>query len=145
VEAARSLAAIEADRPSRYRTTDHAGVLNMRARLALAACLAFTGSSAFSETGQDVFNDKCGDCHSLDPSPVATAPPLKGVVGRKIASIAGFEYSDALKSKSGVWTEANLDVFLANPQSFAPGTTMFGGAPDPADRKAIIGYLKAAK
>jgi cytochrome c len=73
------------------------------------------------------------------------APSLKGVVGRKIASLADFSYSDALKAKGGTWTEQALDAFLTNPQAFAPGATMFTTPPDPADRKAIIDYLKTQK
>ena len=113
-------------------------------RLALAVILALAAAPAFAATGQDVFNDKCGDCHTVDP-PSGTAPALKGVVGRKIASLPDFQYSDALKAKGGVWTEAALDAFLASPKSFAPGTQMFAGASDPTERQAIIDYLKTVK
>jgi cytochrome c len=117
-------------------------------RLALAVLFApvllLTGAPAFAATGQDVFNDKCGDCHTVDP-PSGTAPALKGVVGRKIASLTDFQYSDALKAKGGTWDEAALDAFIANPKAFSPGTQMTAGAADPADRKAIIDYLKSAK
>jgi cytochrome c len=113
-------------------------------RLVLALLFVLTATPALAATGQDVFNDKCGDCHTLDP-PSGTAPALKGVIGRKIASLTDFQYSDALKAKGGVWTEAALDAFVADPKTFAPGTVMFAGAPDPADRKAIIDYLKSAK
>ena len=68
------------------------------------------------------------------------------MVGRKIASLSNFQYSDALKAKAGpVWSDANLNAFLAAPQTFAKGTSMFGGAPDPTQRQAIIDYLKTAK
>jgi cytochrome c len=114
-------------------------------RVVLAAVLALIAAPAFAATGQAVFIDKCGDCHTLE-GPSQTAPSLKGVVGRKIASLADFQYSDALKAKSGgTWDEATLGSFLADPKAFAPGTVMFGGAPDPADRQAIIDYLKSAK
>jgi cytochrome c len=114
-------------------------------RLALALLLALAAAPAFAATGQDVFNDKCGDCHTVDAAS-GSAPSLKGVVGRKIASLSDFQYSDALKAKAGgVWTEAALDAFLTDPKAYAPGTQMFGGAPDPADRKAIIDYLKTVK
>ena len=114
-------------------------------RLALAVVLGLAAAPAFAATGQDLFNDKCGDCHTLDAAPGATAPPLKGVVGRKVASLTDFQYSDALKAKGGVWTEAALDAFISNPKAFAPGTTMFGGDDNAADRKAIIDYLKTVK
>ena len=113
-------------------------------RLILALSLALAASSAFAAPPQDVFNDKCGDCHTLDP-PSGTAPALKGVVGRKVASLTDFQYSDALKAKGGVWTEAAIDAFIADPKTYAPGTVMTAGAPDPADRKAIIDYLKSVK
>jgi cytochrome c len=112
-------------------------------RLALAVILALVAPPALAATGQDVFNDKCGDCHTVDP-PSGTAPALKGVVGRKVASLSDFQYSDALKAKGGTWTEAALDAFIANPKAYAPGTQMTAGDADPADRKAIIDYLKSA-
>jgi cytochrome c len=112
-------------------------------RLALAVIFAFVVAPAFAATGQDVFNDKCGDCHTVAP-PSGTAPALKGVVGRKVASLADFQYSDALKAKGGTWTEAALDAFIANPKAYAPGTQMTAGAADAADRQAIIAYLKSA-
>ncbi|HEY1749872.1 MAG TPA: c-type cytochrome [Caulobacteraceae bacterium] len=114
-------------------------------RAALALLLTLTATSAFADTGQAVFNDKCGDCHTTDAASTETAPSLKGVVGRPVASLKDFQYSDALKAKGGVWSEAALDAFLANPQTYAPGTNMYGGAPDAGDRKAIIDYLKTVK
>ena len=56
-----------------------------------------------------------------------------------------FTYSDALKAKDGTWTDEALDAFVADPQTYAPGTAMFGNAPDPAQRHAIIEYLKTVK
>jgi cytochrome c len=112
-------------------------------RLAIAVILALVAPPALAATGQDVFNDKCGDCHTVDP-PSGTAPALKGVVGRKVASLSDFQYSDALKAKGGTWTEVALDAFIANPKAYAPGTQMTAGDADPADRKAIIDYLKSA-
>lgn len=114
-------------------------------RLALALILALTAGQAFAETGQDLFNDKCGGCHTTGDASTPDAPTLKGVVGRKVASLPDFQYSDALKAKGGVWTPAALDAFLANPQGYAPGTAMFGSAQDPAERKAIIDYLTTLK
>ncbi len=114
-------------------------------RAALILLLAAIASPALAATGEDLFNSSCGDCHALDPAPGQSAPPLRGVIGRKIASVPDFQYSDALKAKTGTWTAASLDAFLADPQAFAPGTEMYGGASNPADRKAIIDYLSAAK
>jgi cytochrome c len=113
-------------------------------RLAIAVLFALAAAPAFAATGQDVFNDKCGDCHTVDP-PSGTAPALKGVVGRKVASLPDFQYSDALKAKGGVWTDSALDAFLADPKAYAPGTQMTAGDADPASRKVIIDYLQSVK
>lgn len=113
-------------------------------RIALFALMGLIAGPAFAD-GADTFNTKCGDCHSVEPDSSPVAPSLKGVVGRKIASLADFTYSDALKAKGGTWTEQALNAFLADPRVFAPGATMLNGAPDPADRKAIIDYLKTQK
>ena len=111
-------------------------------RVALALLLLFAAAPAEAATGEALFNDNCASCHTVGPASSSDAPTLKGVVGRKIASLPDFQYSDALKAKGGVWTAAALDAFLASPKTFAPGTAMYGGAPDPADRQAIIDYLK---
>src|SRR5262249_12012212 len=88
----------------------------------------------------------CKVCHSFDkgaPSPVG--PNLYGVVGRKIASLDGFNYTPALKGKQseGDWTFEHLDLWLTNPQAFAAGTTMaFPGFPDVATRADVIAFLQ---
>ncbi len=88
----------------------------------------------------------CKVCHSFDkgaPSPIG--PNLYGVVGRKIASLEGFNYSPALKAKQGEgeWTFEHLDLWLTNPQAFASGTTMaFPGLPDLHTRADVIDFLR---
>ena len=114
-------------------------------RLVLSLMLALAAGAALADTGEEAFNDQCADCHTVDAASNPTAPSLKGVVGRKIASLTDFQYSAALKAKGGAWTEANLNAFLSDPKTFAPGTTMFGGAPDAAKRQTIIAYLKTVK
>jgi cytochrome c2 len=116
--------------------------------LVLSLTFILAAGPALAATGEDAFNDACADCHTIDAASNPTAPSLKGVVGRKIASLTDFQYSAALtlKAKAGwAWTDANLNAFLADPKGFAPGTTMFGGAPEAAQRQAIIAYLKTAK
>ncbi len=46
----------------------------------------------------------CGACHNFDKGAGAkVGPPLYGVLGRPVASIAGFAYSDGLKGKGCDW------------------------------------------
>ena len=67
----------------------------------------------------------CEACHSFAKGGTAkVGPPLWGVVGRPIASIAGFSYSDALKTMGGDWTYEKLNDWVHKPSAVAPGTKM---------------------
>jgi cytochrome c len=85
----------------------------------------------------------CQACHNLDKGAGAKiGPPLYGIVDRPKGSVAGFDYSEAIKSKGGEWTYDDLDHFLANPKAYAQGTKMaFAGETDPAKRADLIDYL----
>jgi cytochrome c len=86
----------------------------------------------------------CKVCHSFDKGgPTMIGPNLYGVVGHKIASHEGVNYTPALKEHGDQeWTFENLDVWLKNPQAFAPGTSMaFPGIPDLKKRANVIAYL----
>jgi cytochrome c len=97
------------------------------------------GSSAKGEEAFAV----CSACHAVEAGAGAgPGPNLQGVMGRKAGSVAGFGFSDAMKSSGITWTEAELDAFLTNPTAKIPGSSMV--APklaDAAKRKAIIAYL----
>jgi cytochrome c len=87
----------------------------------------------------------CQACHSFDKGgPAKVGPPLYGVVGRPVASIAGFAYSDKLKSMGGNWTYDEIFEFIKNPKVMEPGTKMsFPGEPDTKKRADILAYLKS--
>ena len=91
-----------------------------------------------ADAGAEIYGTECRGCHA-----VSIAPTLRGLIGRPVASVAGFAgYSDALKAKSDmVWSEAAVDTFLTAPQDFAPGTLMVKTIPDPQQRADIIAYI----
>ncbi len=94
--------------------------------------------------GAKVFK-KCGACHKLEDGANATGPYLYGVVGRAVASAAGYGgYSGAMQSKGGDWTPEALDAFLTKPSADVPGTSMsFAGLKKQGDRVNLIAYLES--
>ncbi len=111
--------------------------------IAMIATVPAAAMAADADAGKTVFN-KCKACHSVDKNMVG--PHLGGIVGRKVASVADYAYSDALKAKDWTWDEASLDKWLQGPSKDVPGTKMiFAGIHDDTDRANLIEYLKTLK
>ena len=118
----------------------------MKYPLMLASFLAAMATSAVAgPTGQQVFEQRCTVCHSLQPAPGKMGPPLAGVAGRKAGIAPGFAYSAALKGSNITWTPEQLDAFIKAPGKAVPGTKMLLGAPDAEQRAAVIQYLTSIK
>ncbi|MCX7281878.1 MAG: cytochrome c family protein [Alphaproteobacteria bacterium] len=88
---------------------------------------------------------KCEACHDLSAAKtVKIGPPLFGAVDRARASIAGFSYSAAIKSKPGNWSYDELFKFIKSPGAYIPGTKMsFAGISKIDDRINLIAYLRS--
>jgi cytochrome c len=115
------------------------------ALLAFLMPLAHMPCARADEPGEAVFKRNCSICHSVEPGKNKIGPSLAGVVGRKAGSVPGYSYSDANKKSGLTWDEATLDKYLTDPRAVVPGTKMlFAGLKNPADRKAVIAYLKHA-
>jgi cytochrome c len=86
----------------------------------------------------------CQTCHNLEKGAGAKiGPPLWGVVGRAIASVPGFSYSDSLKAVGGNWTWEALNTMISNPKMEASATKMtFPGEKDPQKRADILAFLQ---
>jgi cytochrome c len=117
---ARSVAALCA---TSFITTAHGGAVG-------------AGDSA---RGKALYESRCTACHSLDHSRIG--PAQRGVFGRHVAQVGGFEYSAALQRSSVIWTAQSLDRWLANPETFIPGQRMGYSVPDPKERADIIAFL----
>jgi cytochrome c len=88
---------------------------------------------------------KCAGCHSYDKASGSKAGPnLWGILGRKKGTRADFSgYSEAMKTKGGEWTYADLASFIHSPKTFVSGTKMlFTGVTDPTDLANVIAYLR---
>jgi cytochrome c len=104
--------------------------------------IAFYLASADPAQGEQVFK-KCAACHNAQPGGAnQLGPNLYGIMGKPHASIAGFAYSDALKSKPGNWDWESMSAWLKSPKAYAPGTKMtFAGLSKPEDRANVIAWL----
>jgi cytochrome c len=110
---------------------------------ALLASFATAALAADAEHGKVVFQ-QCVACHTEKPG--AIGPSLRGVVGRRSASVDGFRYSDAMKHANLTWDETNLREYISNPQAKVKGNRMpFGGIANGKDLDDVIAYLKDYK
>ena len=117
------------------------------AALASAVLFAVPAHAAGdAAAGEKVFA-QCKACHENEKGVNKVGPTLKGVVGRKAASVADYKYSAAMTKKGEegvVWDETTLTEYLPNPKAFVPGTKMaFGGLKKPDDVANVIAYLAA--
>lgn len=116
----------------------------------MSACLCLWAGLAFAdgdvEAGAQVFK-KCGACHTASEPVNRVGPSLMGVIGRPVATFAGYSYSGAMKAfgEGGkVWDENLLAEYLLSPKAMVTGTKMsFAGLKKPQDIENVIAYLKA--
>lgn len=98
------------------------------------------------DPGAQVFR-ACVACHTLSPDEGNKAgPSLAGIFGRRIATLPGYRYSDALKHMDIVWTPQTVaKMFEVGPLAYTPGTKMPEqkiGSPE--DRQALVEFLAKA-
>lgn len=112
----------------------------------LAAAVTLTAGAALADAkaGALVFK-KCGACHTATEPTNKVGPSLMGVVGRAVATAAGYNYSPAMKAFAAgkTWDEATLTTYLADPKRLVKGTKMsFVGLKKAEDVANVIAYLK---
>ncbi len=97
------------------------------------------------ERGRLLFGP-CRTCHYPEQGVGHhNGPSLYAIFGKRAGTQPGFRYySDALKNAGWIWTPQLLDTWLANPNSFLPGSRMiFVALPKAQDRADLIAYLES--
>jgi cytochrome c len=114
----------------------------------LSMCL-FAGTAMANGdavAGEKVFK-KCMACHTVTDKTNKVGPHLVGVVGRKVAVVEGYKYSDSMKeygATGAVWDEVSLDAYLENPKATVLKTKMaFAGLKKEDERQNLIAFLKS--
>lgn len=111
---------------------------------AFAALVAGPASAQDAAAGAKVFK-RCAACHAVGPGAADKAGPhLNGLLGRKIAGVEGFGYSDAMKTfgEGKTWDDATIDKWFESPSTLVSGTSMaFAGLKKPEDRANLAAYL----
>jgi cytochrome c len=98
------------------------------------------------DRGADIFR-ACVACHTLRPEQANRAgPTLANLFGRRIATLPGYNFSEALKRLDIVWTPETVSkLFEIGPALYTPGTKMpeqrIGSE---QDRAALVQFLERA-
>jgi cytochrome c len=96
------------------------------------------------DPGAEVYR-ACVACHTLNAADgVRAGPTLAGIFGRRIATLPGYNFSEALKKLDIVWTPETVSkLFEVGPMAYTPGTKMpeqqIGSA---EERAALMTFLE---
>jgi cytochrome c len=96
------------------------------------------------ESGADLYDQECGDCHSLArPGKNKKGPSLVGIMGKQAAAVPNFAYSAALRTANIVWTPEAMDAYIRSPKAVVTGggKMKYDGLSNAAERAAIIQFL----
>jgi cytochrome c2 len=95
-----------------------------------------------AKRGQKLY-DECIACHAPERgAQQGVGPSLFGVIGRKAGDNNDFRFSPALKRSGIVWSERELDAYIADPQKKIPANRMpYSGMSDARDRADLLAYI----
>ena len=109
---------------------------------ASGAVLATSPAAGDPVRGKELFDKRCGGCHSLDSD--KEGPRLRGVYGRPVGTVSTFKYSDAMKSARFTWDASSLDRWLTNTETVVPDNDMDFHVPKADERADVIEFLRAS-
>lgn len=93
--------------------------------------------------GMALYQDRCTACHAVDSNKIG--PAHRGVMGRRVGSLAGYTYSVELARSRLRWTPQTLNTWLEDPEELVPGQRMGFQVEDAQERADLIAYLATLK
>ena len=116
--------------------------------MATGAALMFTGAAHADcdiAKGEKVYK-RCKACHKLEDGKNGVGPHLYQIVGRDVANVADYKYSDAMAaygSGDEVWDADRLARYLTKPKKEVKGTKMaFNGLRKEQQIADLICYME---
>jgi cytochrome c len=119
---------------------------SLLAALSATAALAQAPAQAPAPATPPPLFAVCSACHeSTAKAGPSVGPNLFAVGGRKAGAAPDFDYSDAMKASTTVWTADTLTAFITDPAKAIPGNKMDYPGNDAATSKALADYLMTLK
>jgi len=118
--------------------------------IALLALLALPAAAQAQTVGDAAAGEKafakCKACHVADAETNRVGPHLKGLIGRNVASVENYKYSEAMlefAKANPVWTEELFLQYIENPKAMVPKTKMvYPGSKKEDERADLLAFLK---
>ncbi len=124
---------------------------NTTVTAAALAALLLPAGLAHAQDGDPKAGERvyraCRACHVVDKEQNRVGPHLVGLIGRPVASVEGYSYSDAMTAwgEGKTWDEELFLTYIEQPQDIVKGTKMaYRGVKDAGDRADLLAYLKQA-
>ncbi len=96
-----------------------------------------------AQIGSSLYQQHCTACHAIDRNKIG--PAHRGVMGRRVGSLAGYKYSAELAASRLRWTPQTLNKWLADPEELVTGQRMGFLIESEQERADLIGYLATLK
>ena len=96
-----------------------------------------------AQTGAALYEQHCTTCHAIDSNKIG--PAHRGVVGRRVGSLAGYKYSSELANSRLRWTPQTLNKWLGDPEDLVNGQRMGFLIESEQERADLIAYLVTLK
>ena len=96
-----------------------------------------------AQNGVSLYQQHCTACHAIDSNKIG--PAHRGVMGRRVGSLAGYKYSAELAASRLRWTPQTLNNWLADPEDLISGQRMGFLIESEQERADLIAYLATLK